>query len=252
MAANSSHPRLLTRPAYAELETQTPSDPRFTHTPLLLALGVSQALAVLADVGQALAVLADVGQALAVLADVAGSAAEDEDLAAGAALEGAAGAALEGAASGAGVGSALPARIPPLPEPAPGFCPLPESSRAPAPCPALPGTPVAGSDPVPGSRPAEPGSVVPAGDEAPVRVFSGKLAAAPANGGGPETRGGWMTRMDAADRARKAIAPAETTMTGTVLPAGWERKTAPAHPILVRTRSTARARASCSAGSRGP
>lgn len=232
MAANSSHPRLLTRPAYVELETQTPSDPRFTHAPLLLALGVSQALAVLADVGQA----------LAVLADVAGAAAEDEDLAAGAALEGAAGAALEGAASGAGVGSALPARIPPLPE----------SSRAPAPCPALPGTPVAGSDPAPGSRPAEPGSVLPDGDEAPVRVFSGRLAAAPANGGGPETRGGWMTRMDAADRARKAIAPAETTMTGTVLPAGWERKTAPAHPILVRTRSTARARASCSAGSRGP
>jgi hypothetical protein len=29
-----------------------------------------------------------------------------------------------------------------------------------------------------------------------------------------------MTRMDTADSARKAIAPADTTMTGTVLAAG--------------------------------
>src|ERR1700729_3728091 len=98
MAANSSHPRLLTRPAYVALETD-PQRPRFTISPFLLALGV--------------------GQARAALTDVARAAAEEEDPAAGAALEGAAegedpaaGAALEGAAPGAGVGPALPARTP--------------------------------------------------------------------------------------------------------------------------------------------
>ena len=98
----------------------------------------------------------------------------------------------------------------------------------------VPGGPAArrsaGSEPVPGSWPAEPGFAWPGCDEAPVPVSSGRSAAAPANGGGPAARGGWMTRMDTADSARKAIAPAETTMTGTVLTAGWERKTAPAHP----------------------
>ena len=60
-----------------------------------------------------------------------------------------------------------------------------------------------------------------------------------------------MTRIDTADRARKAIAPADTTMTGTVLPAGWERKTAPARPAAVRIRSASSASASWGAGSRG-
>ncbi len=61
----------------------------------------------------------------------------------------------------------------------------------------------------------------------------------------------WMTRMDTADRTRKAIAPAETTITGTVLPAGCERNTAPARPTVVLIRSAASATANWGAGSLG-
>ena len=59
------------------------------------------------------------------------------------------------------------------------------------------------------------------------------------------------TWMETAESARKAIAPADTTMTGTVLPAGWDRTTAPAWPTVVRTRSVSSATASWPAGSRG-
>ena len=80
----------------------------------------------------------------------------------------------------------------------------------------------------------------------------------PANNGVAGPRGGWMTWMDTADSARKAIAPAETTMTGTVLPAGWERNTAPARPTVVRIRSASqrqrqlRARAAAGRNPGGP
>jgi len=45
------------------------------------------------------------------------------------------------------------------------------------------------------------------------------------------------------DSNKKAIAPADTTMTGTVLPAGWERKTAPVWPapVLIRSANSAKA-----------
>lgn len=56
-------------------------------------------------------------------------------------------------------------------------------------------------------------------------------------------RGGCSTRIETVESSRKAIAPADTTMTGTVLPAGWERKTAPVWPtpVLIRPVNSARA-----------
>jgi hypothetical protein len=56
--------------------------------------------------------------------------------------------------------------------------------------------------------------------------------------------GGCSTRIEIVESSRKAIAPADATMTGTVLPAGWERKTAPAWPTLVLIRPVNSARAS--------
>ncbi|HTX25626.1 MAG TPA: hypothetical protein VME19_01265 [Streptosporangiaceae bacterium] len=57
--------------------------------------------------------------------------------------------------------------------------------------------------------------------------------------------------MDTAETARKAIAPADITMTGTVLPAGWERTSVPTCPTVVLIRSTISASASCATGSGG-
>ena len=57
--------------------------------------------------------------------------------------------------------------------------------------------------------------------------------------------------METADSARKAIAPAEMTMTGTVLPAGWERTSVPSWPTVVLIRSATNASASCAGGSGG-
>jgi hypothetical protein len=57
--------------------------------------------------------------------------------------------------------------------------------------------------------------------------------------------------METAESARKAIAPADSTMTGTVLPAGWDRTSVPTCPTVVLTRSTASASASPAAGSGG-
>ena len=66
---------------------------------------------------------------------------------------------------------------------------------------------------------------------------------------------GWWGRcrtwMETADSARKAIAPAEITMTGTVLPAGWERTSVPSWPTVVLIRSATSASASCAGGSGG-
>ncbi len=75
-------------------------------------------------------------------------------------------------------------------------------------------------------------------------------ARADATGSVPEAddwlavRGLCRTRMETVDRTRKAIAPAEITMTGTVLPAGCMRKTAPACPMVVLIRSASSASAS--------
>jgi hypothetical protein len=65
--------------------------------------------------------------------------------------------------------------------------------------------------------------------------------------GRPESAG-----AETVDNSRNAIAPADTTITGTVLPAGWERKTAAARPAPVLIRSAISARTSWPAGSRGP
>jgi hypothetical protein len=59
-------------------------------------------------------------------------------------------------------------------------------------------------------------------------------------------------RMESADSTRKAIAPADISMTGPVVPAGCTRKTDPARAMVVLIRSANSANASCTAGSRGP
>ncbi len=82
-------------------------------------------------------------------------------------------------------------------------------------------------------------------------------ALADATGGAPETcnwsdaDGGRRTWIETVESSRKAIAPADTTMTGRVLPAGCSRKTAPVWPAPVRTRSASRASVSCATGSGG-
>ncbi len=65
------------------------------------------------------------------------------------------------------------------------------------------------------------------------------------------SRGMCSTWMETAETARNAIAPADSTMTGTVLPAGWERMSVPTCPTVVLIRSAASASASCAAGSGG-
>src|SRR5579859_2754946 len=81
------------------------------------------------------------------------------------------------------------------------------------------------------------------------------LADSPAVPGRAEDRPGlwgrWRTWMETADSARKAIAPAEITMTGTVLPAGWERTSVPSWPTVVLIRSATSASASWAGGSGG-
>src|SRR6266567_7827354 len=83
------------------------------------------------------------------------------------------------------------------------------------------------------------------------------IAPAVTTGGVPEAddwvavRGVGRTRIETVEKSRKAIAPPESTMTGTVLPAGCRRKTAPARPMAVLIRSASSANTSCTAGSRG-
>jgi len=64
-------------------------------------------------------------------------------------------------------------------------------------------------------------------------------------------RGSCRTRIETVEKTRNAIAPPEIIMTGTVLPAGCRRKTAPACPTVVLIRSASSASANCAAGSRG-
>jgi hypothetical protein len=145
----------------------------------------------------------------------------------------------------------VPVLLPVLPVPAPGA-----ASEA------LPGRSGKvgrgnGSDPVRAvvsTRPSEP-----AGSSARCREDPGmRTAIADAAGAGPEAgdpsgpRGSRRTRMETADSTRKAIAPADISMTGPVVPAGCVRKTEPAWAMVVLTRSANSAIASCTAGSRGP
>ena len=74
-------------------------------------------------------------------------------------------------------------------------------------------------------------------------------AAAPASW--PGGRGPCPSRTETGESKRKAIAPADTTMSGTALPAGWQRKTAPTQPRPVLIRSLNRANTSCGAGNAG-
>ena len=81
------------------------------------------------------------------------------------------------------------------------------------------------------------------------------VADSPAVPGSAEERPGLggrrRTWMETAERARKAIAPADITITGTVLPAGWERTSVPSWPTVVLTRSASSASASCAWGNGG-
>jgi hypothetical protein len=85
-----------------------------------------------------------------------------------------------------------------------------------------------------------------------------RTAIADAAGAGPEAGdpsgpcGSRRMRMETADSTRKAIAPADISMTGPVVPAGCARKTEPACVMVVLIRSANSANASCTAGSRGP
>ncbi len=58
--------------------------------------------------------------------------------------------------------------------------------------------------------------------------------------------------METAESTRKAIAPADISMTGPVVPAGCTRKMDPARAMVVLIRSANSANASCTVGSRGP
>ena len=60
-----------------------------------------------------------------------------------------------------------------------------------------------------------------------------------------------MTWIETVEKSRNAIAPPDSTMIGTVLPAGCSRSTRPARPMPVLIRSVNSANASCAAGSGG-
>jgi hypothetical protein len=64
--------------------------------------------------------------------------------------------------------------------------------------------------------------------------------------------GSCTTRIDSPDARTRNVAPATTPMTGSALPAGCLRTTAPARAKDVRTRSASNATASCVTGSGGP
>lgn len=142
-----------------------------------------------------------------------------------------------------------PGPLPLVPEPAPAPVPDPDTAgEVNNADPADPGwAAVTGPLPEP-TWPGPPGRPAPGPRDAP---GEGALM-----GGGPEAgrcsevRGG-RTRIETAESRRKAIAPPDITMTGTVLPAGWRRKTAPACPTPVLIRSASSASASCAAGSAG-
>jgi hypothetical protein len=146
-----------------------------------------------------------------------------------------------------GVGSAPPLRgVPP---------PL---LLVPLPWPPLPPVPAPGPAPLPGpvSAPWPPPAAAGLGGLASDAPEMG-IASAVATGNAPEAddgvavRGAGRTRIETVEKSRNAIAPPESTMTGTVLPAGCRRKTAPARPMAVLIQSASSANASRAAGSRG-
>jgi len=103
-------------------------------------------------------------------------------------------------------------------------------------------------------KPDWPGLPRPASAES--RDAPGKgMALASAIGGAPagvsSAVRGRRTWIETVESRRKAIAPPDSTMIGTVLPAGCKRTTAPVcrAPILIRSLKSARA--SCRAGSEG-
>jgi len=165
-------------------------------------------------------------------------------------------------AVGFGVESAAaPTGVPPPPAPVVllAVFPVPVSGAAPEPLPGRSGEVGRGngSDPVRAvvsTLPSEP-----TGSSARCREDPGmRTAIADAAGAGPEAgdpsgpRGSRRTRMETADSTRKAIAPADISMTGPVVPAGCLRKTEPACPMVALTRSANSANPSCTPGSRGP
>jgi hypothetical protein len=193
---------------------------------------------------------------------------EDGTGAGGAAAEGETDAVADGTpdaiadAVGFGVESApAPTGVPspPVPVVLLAVFPVPVSGTAPEPLPGRSGEVGRGngSDPVRAvvsTRPSEP-----AGSSARCREDQGmRTAIADAAGAGPEAgdpsgpRGSRRTRMETADSTRKAIAPADISMTGPVVPAGCLRKTEPACPMVALIRSANSAKPSCTPGSRGP
>jgi len=98
----------------------------------------------------------------------------------------------------------------------------------------------------------EPPVVGGAGDGLGVGIPVAEPSPVPARDEGrPGLWGRCRTWMETADSARNAIAPADITMTGTVLPAGWERTSVPSWPTVVLIRSATSASASCAGGSGG-
>src|SRR5581483_6542773 len=165
--------------------------------------------------------------------------------------------------------------VPPLPE-----LPLPDPAPVPPPRPAAAGAGVVPDEPWPGwvscrgsdPPPRPPGSAcdpVPPGSArfpapglpgppwpaawpcgpSPVAIglaeAAGEIPAADGSAG-PRCR----TWIETVEKSRNAIAPPDSTMIGTVLPAGCSRRTAPARPMPVLIRSVNSAKASCAAGSR--
>jgi hypothetical protein len=163
-------------------------------------------------------------------------------------------------AVGFGVESAPPPTGDP-PPPVPVLLPVPVavSEPAPEPLPGRAGEVVrgSGSDPVRAvvsTRPPEPaGSSAGRCEDPGMRTAIADAAGAGAEAGdasGP--RGSRRMRMETADSTRKAIAPADISMTGPVVPAGCLRKTEPACAMVVLIRSADSANASGTPGSRGP
>src|SRR6266566_1602049 len=174
-------------------------------------------------------------------------------------------------APAAGVG---PLRVipPPLPLPVPAPLPPPLPPPVPAPRPWPPPAAarlggLASEDP---ARPPDPGWVScllsdpcprspgpPSPAARPCDAPELGIAPAGVTGDVPEAddwvpvRGAGRTRIETVDRSRNAIAPPESTMTCTVLPAGCRRNTAPTRPMAVLIRSASSANTSCTAGSRG-
>lgn len=105
----------------------------------------------------------------------------------------------------------------------------------------------------PGERPtgtALPGGSPPWLDAAPVPGVGAFACAAPMSPE-PVVSGVWMILMETVDTSRKPITAADTTTTGTVLPAGWTRTMARALPNVVAIRLAISAAHSEMAGSSG-